>query len=257
MTGACLVIARNEESTIEGVLELAQGHQWDVYLVDNGSTDRTAEIGIQFAKEYGNVHYMCKPEPGKGNALRAGMNNVLYWATVNYYNVISTMDGDGEHSATDVYMMSKQVPKRGMVIGNRFKDTPLNQMPLKDLLMYAIVNHYTGATHKDPRCGARSYSVDLLVDLLPKIKARGHGFDLGLYYEALLDNRIIRSYPIGYTKREERVYTSEGELSELLGLEFASEELEDICRVFGRDVGEGKKVIEDCLPLVFNILFME
>jgi len=40
-------------------------------------------------------------------------------------------------------------------------------------------------------------------------------------------------------------------------LEFASEELEDICRVFGRDVGEGKKVIEDCLPLVFNILFME
>jgi len=251
MTIACLVTVRNEEKTIRQVLECAAAFPWDVYLVDNGSTDKTSIIGKGLVGEYNNVHYLFEPNVGKANGLRTGFRSTLE------YEIVCTMDGDGEHKAEDIYKMSRVVPEGGMIVGNRFHDRGFNEMPLKDLLIYAIVNHYTKATHKDPRCGARAYSSELIKTLLPRVKAEGHGFDLGLYYEALLDDRKIRSYPIEYTKREERVYTSEGELSKLLGLEFASEELEDICRVFGRDVGEGRKFVEDHLFLILHSVFME
>jgi len=47
---------------------------WDVLVVDNNSTDRTADVIKSFCKRYpGRFRYLFEPRPGKSNALNSGI----------------------------------------------------------------------------------------------------------------------------------------------------------------------------------------
>ena len=74
-------------NVLSKALEYVQAHR--VYVVDDGSTDATAEV----AKHYGVVLTRHGTNRGKGEALKSGFRLVLE----NGLEGIITLDGDGQH----------------------------------------------------------------------------------------------------------------------------------------------------------------
>ena len=89
-----LIPCLNEESAIRAVIEsvLAQGAS--VIVVDDGSEDRTAEIVATLPVTLLRHAQRC----GKGEALRHGFRE----AARQGYDAVLTMDGDGQHLASDI-----------------------------------------------------------------------------------------------------------------------------------------------------------
>ena len=75
--GDVLIAARNEAEAIVPTLERVAGLTYpgpvEVVLADNGSTDRTGELGDEAAKRLGlDYRRVVEQEPGKHKALNSG-----------------------------------------------------------------------------------------------------------------------------------------------------------------------------------------
>jgi dolichyl-phosphate beta-glucosyltransferase len=74
-----VIPAFNEERRLPSTLEALQQHlsrqtfPFDIWVVDNGSTDRTAELVEEYARRFSSVHLVQIPIRGKGVAVRTGM----------------------------------------------------------------------------------------------------------------------------------------------------------------------------------------
>ena len=89
-----LIPCLNEEAAIHGVVQSALALGVPVIVVDDGSDDRTPEIVGALP-----VTLLRHPERrGKGEALRTGFREVLQQG----FDAVVTMDGDGQHLASDV-----------------------------------------------------------------------------------------------------------------------------------------------------------
>jgi len=93
----------NEEESIPGVCrEVAEAlardfaRPWELVMVDDGSTDRTAELIDALDRQHGNfsaVH--LDPNSGQSAALEAGF-------TAARGELIATLDGDGQNDPADI-----------------------------------------------------------------------------------------------------------------------------------------------------------
>lgn len=108
-----LIPCLNEEQAIEGVVRDALSLGMPVIVVDDGSDDRTPAIvgamGVTLLRH--------ETRRGKGEALRTGFREVLRQG----FDGVITMDGDGQHLASDIPAMlnaSQQHPG-AIVIGAR------------------------------------------------------------------------------------------------------------------------------------------
>jgi dolichyl-phosphate beta-glucosyltransferase len=74
-----VIPALNEEDRLPGSLAKvvgfleAQAYPSEVLVVDNGSTDRTAEIALEFAARHSNLYLLQERRRGKGLAVRRGL----------------------------------------------------------------------------------------------------------------------------------------------------------------------------------------
>jgi glycosyltransferase involved in cell wall biosynthesis len=110
----------NEETSLPGVLEAlipyCQEQNWELILVDDGSTDGSAHILENYKDTPGVKIIRHKLNKGYGGALKTGINNVETPYLV-------TLDADGQHAVSDVnllfqYALSEQAD---LVIGKREK----------------------------------------------------------------------------------------------------------------------------------------
>jgi glycosyltransferase involved in cell wall biosynthesis len=89
-----LIPCLNEEAAIRGVVESALALNVPVIVVDDGSDDRTPQILAEMP-----VTLLRHPvRRGKGEALRCGFREALRQG----FDAVVTMDGDGQHLASDV-----------------------------------------------------------------------------------------------------------------------------------------------------------
>lgn len=109
-----IVPAFNEELALPGVLEeLAAIVQHDVLVVDDGSTDRTAEI----ARDAGVTLVMLPFNLGVGGALRTGFRFALRFG----YERAVQFDADGQHDAREIKKLLEGLDEGAdLVIGSRF-----------------------------------------------------------------------------------------------------------------------------------------
>ncbi len=56
------------EETLDSLMKLRSGHQWEAIILDNASTDRTKEVIEAFAKVCPNAHYAYEAQRGLGAA---------------------------------------------------------------------------------------------------------------------------------------------------------------------------------------------
>lgn len=103
----------NEERAIEGLLHGALAHCLDVIVIDDGSTDRTAEIVARMPVTL----IRHSDRRGKGDALRTGFREALKLGASG----VLTMDGDGQHDPADIprILTTARAFPGAMVIGAR------------------------------------------------------------------------------------------------------------------------------------------
>ncbi len=89
-----LIPCFNEEAAIQGVVESVLALGAPVIVVDDGSDDRTADIVATLPVTL----LRHTRRSGKGEALRAGFREALRQG----YEAVLTMDGDGQHLASDI-----------------------------------------------------------------------------------------------------------------------------------------------------------
>jgi glycosyltransferase involved in cell wall biosynthesis len=108
-----LIPGYNEAPRIGAVVLAAREHL-PVIVVDDGSTDRTAEV----AREAGATVVEQRPNQGKGAALRLGFRRALDDGA----DAILTLDADGQHDPAEIprfLAAATTEPKPDLVIGRR------------------------------------------------------------------------------------------------------------------------------------------
>jgi glycosyltransferase involved in cell wall biosynthesis len=163
---AVVVPAYNAERHLGAVLDrlLAVVPAADVRVVDDGSTDATAEVavgrGVPLARQ--------SPNQGKGAALRRG------FAETRDYDWIATVDADGQHDPGDLPRLLAAAAGGDVVVGCRELG---GRMPalrrFGNRLSSWIIGALAGQPVPDSQSGYRVHSRRALDSVLPMIGSAG------------------------------------------------------------------------------------
>ena len=113
MKTICIIPVYNENQTVlkDLVIETKK-HVDKVLVVDDGSKSIITDIGCKILRN--------KQNYGKGYSLRKGFG----YAIKNNFDIVITLDGDGEHNPKNIPMfINSVIEEKGLIIGerNRFR----------------------------------------------------------------------------------------------------------------------------------------
>ena len=194
---AVLLPCYNEEVTIGKVVRDFKNSLPDatIYVYDNNSTDRTAEI----AEAEGAI-VRREPRQGKGNVIRAMFEDIDA-------DVYVMADGDDTYPADAApAMVAKVLEGYDMVIGDRLSSTYFqeNKRPFHNFgnrLVRGSINHLFRAHVTDIMTGYRAFSFTF-VKTYP-VLSRGFEDETEMPIHSLNNNLRLYEMPIQYRDRPE------------------------------------------------------
>jgi glycosyltransferase involved in cell wall biosynthesis len=159
-----LIPAYNEERLIGKVLDMIPEFVDHIIVVDDGSTDRTAQI----ARGKGTFVVSHRMNRGVGTAFKTGVTKALEMKT----DILVNIDADGQFNPRDIAKLVAPIAKGqcDFVTGSRFKDKSIRpRMPLAKYLgnlgMSRLVSFLVNQRFYDVSCGFRAYSREALLRL--------------------------------------------------------------------------------------------
>jgi len=151
-----IVPAYNEARNLPAVLEALRhsAPQCDVAVVDDGSTDATAEV----ARGHGATVLSSPFNLGIGGAIQTG----YLWARDHGYDAAVQIDGDGQHDPSSIpgALAPLREARADLVVGSRFleaggfRSTPLRRSGIRYLAWLLWLR--CGARVTDPTSGFRA-----------------------------------------------------------------------------------------------------
>ena len=148
----CVVIpAYNVAQMLGSLIVQLRAMGYDTVVVDDGSTDRTAEV----ARASGAAVLSHETNCGKGRSLRDGFR----WGLGQGYEIFVAMDGDGQHRPSDLPRLLEPLTHDtvGLVVGDRTGD--LRAMPWirrwTNAILSRWVSRWCGQPVADTQCGFR------------------------------------------------------------------------------------------------------
>jgi phosphohistidine swiveling domain-containing protein len=189
-----LVPVFNEEQTVKGVLEQIQEYtSGDILVVNDGSTDDSL---VRIAES--NVAYVISHERnmGYGAALISGFS----FAIEHDYDVVVTLDSDGQHEARYIPKLVNAIDDADMVVGSRYLlDSQQKSQPSRDRKhalqeLNEMVCKYTNYEITDCGSGFRAYRVSSLRKL--RLTEKGYGFPFQLWIQASKAGFRVKEVPI-------------------------------------------------------------
>lgn len=151
---ALLVPAYNEEIAIASMIVLASKYVDEVIVIDDGSTDRTPEI----SQQVGATVLKHKTNKGKGAALKTGFDYA------KDYDVIVTMDADGQHNPDEIPIVVQPIIDgvADIVNGSRYLDGADTSTPtyrrVGQTILDTATNMASGTKLTDSQSGFRAFS---------------------------------------------------------------------------------------------------
>ncbi len=153
-TITALLPAYNEDISIGSVVLRTRAYANRVVVIDDGSSDHTAEVAALAGAEV----LQHEKNQGKGAALKTGFQSL------NGDSVIVTIDTDGQHDPADIPRLVEPILRgeADMVNGSRYlngnkKDTPLYRR-LGQVVLDKATNLDSGLAVTDSQSGFRAFS---------------------------------------------------------------------------------------------------
>jgi glycosyltransferase involved in cell wall biosynthesis len=197
-----VIPVHNEQRALRPAIETLDRHlrrcvavPWRLTIADNASTDATAEIGRELARELARVSYVRIEEKGRGLALRAA------WSA-SQADVLAYMDVD---LSTDLVHLAELLAplladSADIAIGTRLAPGAQVTRGLKRELISRCYNMLLaaalGAGFSDAQCGFKAGRREVIQALLPLIEDDGWFFDTELLYLAQRNAFSIREIPV-------------------------------------------------------------
>jgi glycosyltransferase involved in cell wall biosynthesis len=166
-----LVPALNEAATIAQVVTGLRAHVDAVLVVDDGSSDGTAEK----ARAAGAAVITHARQSGKGQAVRTGLAQILSAADVDH---VLILDGDMQHRPDEAGVLIAAAVETGadLVVGERQFDR--EAMPASryyaNLYGSVALSSFTGVPLRDTQCGYRIFRAAML----RRLPLRATGYDI-------------------------------------------------------------------------------
>jgi len=155
-----IIPAYNEAKNIERVVDNLQKNysQWDYIVVNDGSTDNTADICKR-------NHYPLLNLPANLGLTGAFQTGIRY-AYQHGYTAAIQFDGDGQHDPCYIAGMIEKMERENLdiVIGSRFceQKKPHSLRMLGSALISWAIRFTTGKTITDPTSGMRLFHSSML-----------------------------------------------------------------------------------------------
>jgi glycosyltransferase involved in cell wall biosynthesis len=148
--------AYNEEVSIGSMILLTRNYVDNIIVVDDGSSDRTAEV----ARKAGAEVIIHKVNMGKGEALKTGFTVAVDLGA----DIIVTMDSDGQHNPADIPKLVSPILEGNtdMVNGSRYmnglgKNTPVYRR-IGQTILDTATKMNSGLQITDSQSGFRAFS---------------------------------------------------------------------------------------------------
>lgn len=184
-----VIAAWQEADRIGPVVEEAL-HHLPVLVVDDGSTDATAEVA-----EAAGAEVIRQPENrGKGEALRRGFREALEGGA----QAVVTLDADGQHDPAEIPALLHAWKDDGvdLVVGTRdFRDMPPARR-LSNTLGRKVLRWATGRDLPDNQSGYRLHSRRLVEAALEREDEPGFGFEVEVIVTCLERGWSIAWVPV-------------------------------------------------------------
>lgn len=184
ISNPCVLIpSYNEARTIGSIIMELIAKGLTVYVVDDGSSDDTANI----AHAEGAVVVKHKKNMGKGASLREGFRHIIKKG----FDAVIIMDGDGQHLVADIgnFIEKMEETNADIVIGNRMLD--VSSMPEErkhtNRFMSGLISMLSGQRIPDSQSGYRL----IKREVLEKINLESSNYEIE-------SEMIIRSSRAGF-----------------------------------------------------------
>lgn len=176
----------NEERDLEKNIKILAGflsknfnYEWEIEIADNGSSDRTPEIGKKLAENSGGkIKYLRLEKRGRGLALKES------W-TRSDADILSYMDIDlSTNLKSFPPLIDKIIDGADVAIGSRFLKSSRTKRQFKREILSRGYNILIKLMFKnkfsDAQCGFKAVKKEAARTLLPKIRDNEWFFDTEL-----------------------------------------------------------------------------
>jgi glycosyltransferase involved in cell wall biosynthesis len=181
----------NEASHVDAVLDEVAQYATDVLVVDDGSTDGTAE------RLAARADIFCVRHPknrGYGAALQTAFEHAIQFK----YDVLVTIDCDGQHEPQRIQQLVAACRDADIVSGSRYlgssdakSQAPAERRQINQMITREL-NERLGLSLTDAFCGLKAYRVSALAKL--RITDPGYAMPLELWVQAAhLGLRIVET----------------------------------------------------------------
>jgi glycosyltransferase involved in cell wall biosynthesis len=187
---AALIPALDCEATIRGVVEGARRQLPRVWVVDDGSRDRTADA----AKSAGAEVLRLPTNRGKGAALRAGLHALARCGVTH----VVTLDGDAQHLPDDIprLLEASRAAPDALVLGVR--QHPAGSVAAIRAFGNRFANRWVeiacGRALEDTQSGLRLYPVAATLAL--GCRADRFAFETEVLIRGVRAGLAVRSVPV-------------------------------------------------------------
>ncbi|MBC8002543.1 MAG: glycosyltransferase family 2 protein [Opitutaceae bacterium] len=193
---AAVIPCRNEAPRLGAVVAAVREHISAVIVVDDGSSDGTAEV----ARAAGAEVVRWRRSEGKGAALVAGWQR----AAERGFEFALCLDGDGQHAGTDIPAFLRMPDEISLVVGNRFGDP--HKMPWLrrqvNRWMSRKLSRLSGRDLPDTQCGFRRLRLDVLRRL--DFEARHFEIESEMILKTIRAGLDVRFVPVAVIYRDEQ-----------------------------------------------------